>query len=234
MLLGVHRLLHSAAGLALVLLNASAIAGGLTILPTRIDFGGNRGVQSVLLTNTSAQTITVETQVQVWPEGAQGQLDNDVVVTPAVVTLPPNQRMRLRIGLLRPSKGETERAYRLYFTELTSPAPLQQGMGIGVRLRIGIPVFVAPEESKPQALKWFVHKEADSWQLIAQNDGNIHVRAAKLALVSTSGPIRLELPSNYILARSALTIPLGDKLPPDSRVRWLEGDDERESALALQ
>lgn len=204
------------------------------MLPTRIDFGTNRGVQSVLLTNTSAQAITVETQVQVWPEGAPGQLENDVVVTPAVVTLPPNQRMRLRIGLLRPSNGDTERAYRLYFTELSSPAPLQQGSGIGVRLRIGIPVFIAPNQSQPQTLKWFAHQEADGWQLIARNDGNTHVRAAQLMLVGSSGSSHVELPGNYVLARSSLTIPLNDKIPPGSRVRWLEGDDERESALVLQ
>jgi P pilus assembly chaperone PapD len=95
------------------LMGLSAWAGGLSVLPTRLDLGANKGLQSVLITNISAQAVTVETQVLVWPEGAAGQQANDIVVTPAVLTLPPNQRMRVRVGLLRPAGGDVERAYRL-------------------------------------------------------------------------------------------------------------------------
>jgi fimbrial chaperone protein len=205
-------------------------AGGLTILPTRIDFAPGRGVQSVLLTNTSAQTVTVETQVLVWPEGAMGQLANDVVVTPAVVTLPPNQRVRLRIGLLRPTTSPTERAYRLYFTELTAPAPLQ-GAGIGVRLRIGIPVFVPPAQVQTQALQWSAHQDTEGWWLTARNDGNVHTRIAQVRLVGVEAQRRIELPGNYVLAHSNLGIPLPGSVASDMRVRWMEGEDEREAAL---
>ncbi|WP_394788044.1 molecular chaperone [Rhodoferax sp.] len=231
MAVGIARLLRYATGWALAIASPSW-SGELTILPTRIEFGANRGVQSVLLTNTSSQTVTVETQVQVWPEGAAGQLDNDVVVTPAVVTLPPNQRMRLRIGLLRPTIGDTERAYRLYFTELTSPAPLQ-GMGIGVRLRIGIPVFVPPTQPQPKPLKWTAYQDAEGWRLVARNEGNTHRRTAQLMLVGSGETSRIELPSNYVLAHSTLTVPVQGNVPPGSRVRWLEGDDERESPIVL-
>lgn len=231
---GTYPLLRRAASLVTLVLGTTlaptSSAGGLTVLPTRVDFGANRGVQSVLITNTSAQTVTVETEVQVWPEGAPGQLANDVVVTPAVVTLPPNQRMRLRIGLLRPASTDTERAYRLYLTELTAPAPLQAA-GIGVRLRIGIPVFVAPTQAQPQALQWSARQEADGWSLTARNPGNTHKRAVRLVLSGADGSRRIEPPSNYVLARSSLVIPLQERVPPGTRVRWLEGDDERESPV---
>jgi fimbrial chaperone protein len=166
----------------------------------------------------------------VWPEGAIGQLANDVVVTPAVVTLPPNQRARLRIGLLRPTASTTERAYRLYFTELTAPAPLQ-GAGIGIRLRIGIPVFVPPAQIQAKPLQWSRHQDAEGWWLTARNDGNIHTRIAQVRLVGPQGQRRVELPGNYVLAQSNLGIPLPDAVASDMRVRWMEGEDEREGAL---
>jgi fimbrial chaperone protein len=209
-----------------------AWAGGLSVLPTRIDLGSGRAVQSVLLTNTSAQTVTVETQVLVWPEGANGQLANDIVVTPAVVTLPPNQRMRVRIGLLRASASDVERAYRLYFTELPAPAALQ-GAGIGVRLRVGIPVFLAATRVQPEALQWSAQQGPDGWTLEARNGGNVHTRIGRPALLRDGQTAPLDLPSPYVLARSMLRMPLGEGVVPGTRIRWLDGDDERESAVAL-
>lgn len=213
-----------------LLLAGPARAGGLSVLPTRVDLAADRGVQSVLLTNTSEQTVTVETQVLVWPAGATGQLANDIVVTPAVVTLPPNQRMRVRIGLLRPGGGEVERAYRLYFTELPAPAPLQ-GAGVGVRLSVGIPLFVAPDRASAQPLSWSAQQTAEGWRLVARNDGNVHARLAFPALQGIAGTLPMSSP--YVLARSSLAFPLPGRPSPGSRVRWRDGDDERDSAVAL-
>ncbi len=208
-----------------------ATAGGLSVLPTRLDMAQDRGVQSVLLTNTSAQTVTVETQVLVWPEGAAGQQASDVVVNPAVITLPPNQRMRVRVGLLRAGGGEVERAYRLYFTELPALSPLQ-GAGIGVRLRVGIPVFVAPLKAQPQALQWSASMGPQGWELEARNVGNVHARVTSPALVIDGRPQGLSAPSPYVLAGAGLKLPVGAQWPAGARVRWMDGDDERESAVA--
>jgi len=216
---------------AAALFTLAARAGGLSVLPTRIDLAAGRAVQSLMLTNTSEQTVTVETHVLVWPEGAPDQLANDLVVTPPVITLPPSQRMRVRIGLLRQPKGEVEQAYRLYFTELPQPSPLQ-GAGVGVRLRIGIPVFVAPSEPQPTALAWSVLQTAEGWRLQVRNPGNVHARIAEARLGEVAGANRLDLPSPYVLAHSTLTIPLRDAVQAGSRVRWLDGDEERESPLA--
>lgn len=219
--------------LGLVLWFSCAVhAGGLSILPTRIDLGAGRGVQSVLITNTSAHAVTVETQVMVWPEDAPGQQANDIVVTPAVLTLPPNQRMRVRIGLLRPVGGDIERAYRLYITELMAPASLQ-GAGIGVRLRIGIPLFVAPPQPQAQPLQWSAYREANAWFLKVRNEGNVHALATKPVLLSADGPSAIPLPSSYVMANSSLTVAITGSVTSGTRVRWLDGDTERESALAL-
>jgi fimbrial chaperone protein len=209
-----------------------AWAGGLSILPTRLDFTAGRGVQSVLLTNTSAQTVSVETEVLARPDGAPGQQASDLVVTPAVVTLPPNQRVRLRVGLLRPSDPEREQAYRLYFTELPAPSPVL-GAGIGVRLRVGIPVFVAPQTARPQPLRWTASEGQEGWQLELHNDGNVHARVSRAVLMVDGQAVPIEVNNPYLLARTRQTYPWPAAVKPGSRVRWLEGSDERESGVAL-
>jgi fimbrial chaperone protein len=216
----------------------SASAGGFSVMPTRLQLAAERAVQSVLLTNTSSQTIVVESQVLVWPEGSTGQLASDVIVSPAVVTLPPGQRMRVRIGLLRAGSGESERAYRLYFTELPAPSPLQAA-GIGVRLRVGIPVFVPPLQARPMPPRWLARQAADGWQLEAHNPGNVHLRLAEPTLLDGAAATRLELPSPYLLAGATLrlALPPGQPLPAATatrwNVRWMDGDDVRDAAVAL-
>lgn len=214
-----------------VLGSGEAQAGGLSVLPTRLDFGPGRSVQSVLLTNVSDQTVTVETELLVWSEGNPAQLANDIVITPAVVTMPPNQRVRVRVGLLRPNGDAIERAYRLYFTELPAPVPLP-GVGLGVRLRIGIPVFVPPAQPQPGVLTWTFKRDTDPPQLEARNDGNVHLRLASPRLVAAGVLQPLTQPIPYVLARSSLSLALPAPLQAGSRVRWLDGDDERESAVA--
>lgn len=224
----------------LLLCGAAAQAGGFSVLPTRVQLSGERGVQSILLTNTSSQTMTVETEVQVWPEDASGQQGSDVVVTPAVLTLPPGQRMRVRIGLLRAGDGKAERAYRLYFTELPAPAPLQAA-GIGVRLRIGVPVFVAPRQPQPLPLQWQLHAGSEGLEIEAHNPGNVHARIAEPTLVAGAQTAPLAVARPYVLAGARVRVPLPAPLaslnPPAAgvalRVRWMDGDDARDSALAL-
>ncbi len=217
-----------------------AAAGSFSVLPTKVQLASDRGVQSVLLTNTSSTTMTVESQVVVWPEDAAGQQPSDVVVTPAVVTLPPGQRMRVRIGLLRPSAGGVERAYRLYFTELASPAPIQ-GAAIGVRLRVGIPVFVAPEQDKPQALRFkalrLPEAETDAgagWAIEAYNPGNVHARLAAPVLANGAQQWPLQAMGLHVLAGRTLrlNLPPGTEPSPGMRVRWKDGDDALDGLVA--
>ncbi len=215
-----------AAAMLAAVWSIAAHAGGLSVLPTRIDLGAGKGVQSVLLTNTSAQTVTIESQVVVWPDGAPGQSPGDVVVTPPVVTLPPGQRMRVRIGLLRGGNGAAERAYRLYFTELPAPAPLQ-GAGIGVRLRIGVPLFVAPTQVRSAALQWTLLQHASGPQLQVHNPGNAHQQLSRIVPAGRSEALPQLSP--YLLAGATMTLEWPADLPAGTRVRWLDGHDEHDA-----
>ena len=67
---------------------------------------------------------------------------------------------------------------------------------------------------------------------MAHNDGNVHTRISAVQL--GSGEDALPLSSPYVLAQSTLVVPL-PRTPASAtfKVRWKEGADEREAAVAL-
>ena len=227
--------------LATLLACTPALCSGFSVMPTRLQFNADRGVQSVLITNTGPATVTLETEVRVWPESEAGQHPSDVVVSPAVVTLPPGQRARVRVGLLRSGDGRRERAYRLYFTQLPSLLP-QQEAGLSVLLRLGLPLWVAPLQPRPAALLWSLAQDGEGWHLRVHNPGNVHGRVVEPILSHAEGREPLAMSSPYVLGGATVRIGLSPALAERAgrdpmaklRVRWLEADDAREADVAVR
>jgi P pilus assembly chaperone PapD len=76
-----------------------------------------------------------------------------------------------------------ERAYRVFITELASPqAETQDVVAIRMRLRIGIPVFVAPTAGLPTATLDFVESMMVDNQVFMRfrNNGNMHVKVTEV------------------------------------------------------
>jgi fimbrial chaperone protein len=190
-----------------------ARAGGLGVSPLRLNFDSAKGYGQITLSNTGREAMSVEAQVSPWPESADGQSAGDVVVNPPIVTLQPGAQATLRVAMARRPPPERERAYRLYVTELPKPkAPDSQA--IGVRLRMGIPIFVAPQVPKPQPLVWRLEGAGADWRLSAHNPGNVHQRVLKVRLddgvpvPATGSPYLLPGETAYF------KLPAGTVLPP--------------------
>ena len=188
-------------------------AGGLGVSPLRLNFDSAKGYGQRTLSNTSREVMSVEAQVSPWPENADGQAAGDVVVNPPILTLQPGAQATLRVALKRRPPAERERAYRLYVTELPKPkAPESQA--IGVRLRMGIPIFVAPQAPNPQPLVWRLEPDGPHWRLSAHNFGNVHQRVLKVHL-GDGVPVPA-IGSPYVLpgATASFRLPVGTVLPP--------------------
>jgi len=191
-------------GLAiLTLLFATACqAGGLSVSPMRLNFSAERGIGVVTLTNTSRETLTIEAEVRPWPEDAALQSAKDLVVNPPISTLAPGEKVSVRVGLVRRLATDVERGYRVYFTEL----PLlraQDAVGVGVRLRLGIPVFVAAANAQPRALEWSVRRDDDGMLFTASNAGNVHQRVLKLSTQKGSVQYPAAQSSPYVMPGSS-------------------------------
>ena len=173
--------------------------GGLSVSPLRVDFSAARGVGAITITNTSRETVTFEADAVPWPQDAAGQSERDIVVNPPVATLAPGARRTLRIGLVKRLGTEQERSYRVYVTELPS-ARSADATGLGVRLRIGIPVFVAADSPRELPMQWAAQREGGALLLTATNTGNVHQRVAALSLERSGKQYTAAQSSTYVLA----------------------------------
>jgi len=200
-----------AAACLMLLLGCStaAVASSFGVMPTRLDFAaGTGGVRVIQITNAETRQITLETEVVVTtPEGGQ-QSPGDLVVTPPIITLQAGQTTRVRVGMLTPPPKDYERAYRLYFTELPGQRDLDRS-GLGVLLRVGVPIFVGSAEVKtPSRLSWMLDRSGDIAVLHVRNDGDRHAYLTGLKAQMPTGDFEPMLPSRYVYAHSDLEIPL--------------------------
>ena len=185
-------------GLAWLACASASHAGGLSVSPMRLDFSASRGIGLITLTNTSRETLTIESEVVSWPDDAAGQTAKDVVVNPPITTIAPGERVRVRVGLVRRLPADVERGYRVYFTELPPPRA-QDSLGVGVRLRLGIPVFVAAGSAQPRALDWSVGRDGEGMFLVARNAGNVHRKVLKVTTQQGNAAYAAAQVSPYVM-----------------------------------
>ncbi len=106
----------------------------------------------VTLVNTGADEARFELQLVSWQQDESGKmkLENtkDVTLYPPLVALKPGERRNARVGVLPSVFGTVEKTYRLIVQELphAQKAVTRQ---VQVLTRISIPVFVAPEQPRP-------------------------------------------------------------------------------------
>ena len=173
-------------------------AGGISVSPVQVVFTAQRSISAVTLTNTSRETLTVEAEALPWPADAASQTGKDVTVNPPISTLAPGEKITVRVGLVRRLPASVERSYRLYFTELPSLRS-QESQGVGVRLRIGIPLFVAADQAEPAPLEWSAQREGEALMVSALNRGNVHQRIARLTATQGAQRVAAAQSSPYVL-----------------------------------
>ena len=192
---------RSRAGLAALLLCAAgpAVAGSLTVAPTRVDLASGRTAGSVTLHNNAAEPVLVQVETFAWPRSAStGDLEatTRLVAVPPVFSLPPDGKQVIRVALREPQRGPAEEAYRLLITEVPQAGPTG---GVQFALRLSLPVFATPEGAAalPQ---WSIDGSDGKARLELVNTGTAHVQVQKIRLKSSSGAQQtIEQPS-YVLA----------------------------------
>ncbi len=194
-----HCLPRSIAAFVLLLVIAGGCrAGVIAVSPLRLDFDASRSIAAITVTNTGRETVTFEAEALPWPDDAAGQSTSDLVVNPPVATLAPGARKTLRVGLVKRLGAEQERSYRVYVTELPAPRS-PDATGIGVRLRVGIPVFVRADAPRELPLQWSAERDGATLRLTASNAGNVHQRVAGLSVLRVDKQFAATQSSSYVL-----------------------------------
>ena len=191
----------------------------VSISPVRVDLSDQRSKTVVQISNQQDTTASYQVEVVAWSQtDTQREVyspTEEIVAVPPLFTLQPGQEQIVRIGMLTEADPLVERSYRMFVTELASPQEQeQQTSGVNMRLRLGIPVFVAPNAPPNATLDHFDSEQVDGQLFMhLRNSGNTHVRISEVQYLG-QGMVepRTESAAIYILSGQTAYVPveLGD------------------------
>jgi fimbrial chaperone protein len=179
-----------AATAAFLLSSGAALGGTFSISPVRLDLSGASTTGALTVRNEEAVAVVVQADALLWEQaGDEDKLSptRDLLVSPAVFTLPPNGSQLVRVALRRDADTQRELSYRLALQEVPQPASPDFN-GLKVALRLTLPVFVRPQAAAAPQLAWTAHPD-DHGQLVvtATNSGDAHARILTFSVTPADG-----------------------------------------------
>ncbi len=158
----------------------------ISVSPVRVDLTEEHNKDVVRISNQEETAKSYEVEVVAWSQTDERREvyspTDDVLAVPPLFTLQPGEEQLVRIGMLQDADPSIERSYRMFITELTPPQPEKnQSSGIKMRLRIGIPVFVAPLDLPTATLDYIESMQIEEQLFMRfRNNGNTHVKVTEI------------------------------------------------------
>jgi len=237
-----HRWLPVAAWLCALCLGVAAVAPAsaatpLMIWPVDPMITEEQQAVAVWVENRGVAAVSLQVRVMDWSQTEGEEFlssQKEIVASPPISVIPPGKRQMVRLIASRPVPPELEVAYRVLIDELPAPDDLsasdpqsEAGMGIRLKVRYAIPLFVygsgaqpfrathsqAQRSGKgkplPPELTWNVVKDGKGHRLAVRNKGKGHARITAVRW-GTSQP-RPDVTINEGLMGYVL---------PNSQMRW--------------
>lgn len=189
---------------ALFFLAGPLWAGSFNVNPIRVVLSAQQASTALTVQNNGAEAAVIQAQTVLWlQENGQDQYvaSTDVLVTPPIFTLEPGATQIVRVGMRRTPRTDQELSYRLFLQEVPPP-PKPGFLGLQVALRIGIPIFIAPQIEVAPALLWTATQQADNQiQIGLKNDGKAHLRMTDFSVfqLNQKTPLAIQQVSIYLL-----------------------------------
>lgn len=166
---------------------APALAGAFAVVPVRLDMGTQSPTGVLKVTNHGDVPVPIQVTAVTWSQDSNGEAvyadTLDLVVFPKLLTIPPGQEHVVRVGYRGPGAGEVERTYRLFLEEL--PIPETPASGLTMNLRLGVPVFVAPEQLRAGPSLSGLGVAQGVLGVTVENGGNSHFVVGRIAAEGT-------------------------------------------------
>lgn len=189
---------------------ALAEAAEVFVSPVRAELRAPSLSETISVSNLGHSPMRVAVKLMEWSQDADGKdvykETADVVYFPRQMEIAPQGKRQVRVGATAPGGG-TERTYRLFIEEQPDPAAAPAPAQVMVYFRMGVPVFVPPEQGRPQAEFSEPTLERGKVSLHVKNAGNRHLRLLRLKLEDGAGFSR-EAPGWYTLAGAQKTYSL--------------------------
>ncbi|CAN7281905.1 fimbrial biogenesis chaperone [Acidovorax sp. LjRoot117] len=193
-----------ALGLALAAAAPVNAATPLMIWPVDPMITEEQQAVAVWVENRGVAAVSLQVRVMDWSQTEGEEFlssQKEVVASPPISVIPPGKRQLVRLIASQPVPPELEVAYRVLIDELPAPddqsgSPTQDETGMGIRLKVryAIPLFVygrgaqpfrathsqAQRGSKgkplPPDLTWNTVKDGKAHRLVVRNKGKGHAR----------------------------------------------------------
>jgi fimbrial chaperone protein len=203
-------------------------SASLMVVPVRVDIEKGSRSATITLSNDGSAAASIQADISEWTQDESGKDiysdTDDVIAVPGIFTIPPGGSQIVRIGLISDVAAPVERSYRVFLTELASLAEASEGVGLQIRLRLAVPIFVqATIDANPILTLVRSEHEDDELAVVLHNEGNKHVQVRRLDLKSSG----FDRPSDtttsisaYLLPGTArkFTLPVSPDTPPRALV----------------
>ena len=190
MLTSPYHLIICIAGITVMLASEVAHASNWGVAPIKLEF--DRATRTGLITVNNEDTKPVNFQIKLyrWFQDAQGQDQyegsNDLVYFPQIMSIEPDQKKLIRVGIKRPPET-VEQTYRLFIEELPAPvpdSPAKAGTSVAVLIRFGVPIFLTPPGALATPVFSGFSMGKSQLNFVVTNGGNRHVRYQEMTLTS--------------------------------------------------
>ena len=191
-------------------------AGSFGVSPIRLDFDRSTKTGVITVTNDDEARLSFQMKLMEWTQDAQGAdqyaESSDLIFFPQLMVLEPKEKRIIRVGTKSPPSA-SERTYRLFIEEIPDASEARaQGTQVAVKLRFGVPLFIAPLKAELSGAITdvkFVKGEIGQIQLMVKNSGNQHFRFETIS-AKAAGVVLGEVSGWYLLAgaQRAYTIKL--------------------------
>ena len=189
-----------------------AWCGSFQVNPIRVDLSARAQTSALTVRNTGDEPVVVQVSVEAWSQDESKDVyapTRELLATPPVMTIPPNEERIVRVGMRRSPDRSRELSYRLFLQEVPPP-PKPGFQGLVVALRVGLPVFIAPAQgTAAPRITWKATRSPENkLEVAAVNDGTAHLQVADISVLAADT-------GNTVATYSGLTYVL-----PDQRRQW--------------
>lgn len=185
----------------LLILSSVGPANATEVWPTTVMLSKNRPIETIHIRNTAARTMIWELTAYRWSQedGKDAVVStNDLVAVPPIVELAPGEEAIVRVGsLVATEDTDREQAFRILLDEV-STFNGDNKVALNVRVRISLPVFVAPGEVSHDLRLSHPTRQGNEFCVQGANEGRNHV---KVVWAESSGS--RQSMNNYILSGSS-------------------------------
>lgn len=191
--------------LSLVFFNFAAYGtASLQVSPIRLEIQPEQKSTSLEIINYSEKPLSLHLSAVTWkkPFGKDVlEPTKDVIVSPPIVTLEPQEKQIIRIAVRVPPDAKRGRSYRLIIKEFESKISLPSYV-INTLLEIRVPVMVAPLAPSVPKILWTISKlNNKKLKVSLKNAGESYISLHGISLRCTNAekPFVEDQASYYIL-----------------------------------